>query len=86
MIKKDFEDDIKKTKGLLKMISNLYKTNYEGLTGKQLMNLEYKKRRDNSPKRQRIRTKKPTIQTTNRTIKATIQKRIRTKKTKKLKN
>ena len=47
MIKKHFEDDIEKTKELLKMISkNLYKTNYEGLTGKQIDELRIQKREE----------------------------------------
>ena len=41
MIKKHFEDDIEKTKELLKMISeNIYGTNYEGLTYKELLKKE----------------------------------------------
>lgn len=45
MIKKHFEDDIKKTKELLKMISkNLYETDYKGLTGKQIDELNIQKR------------------------------------------
>ena len=45
MIKIHFEDYIKKTKELLKLISkNLYKTNYEGLTGKQIDELRILKR------------------------------------------
>ena len=47
MIKRHFEDDIKKTMELLKMISNnLYKTNYEGLTGKQIDELRILKREE----------------------------------------
>ena len=41
MIKKHFEDDIEKTKELLKMISeNIYETNYDGLTYKELLKKE----------------------------------------------
>ena len=41
MIKKHFEDDIEKTKELLKMISeNIYGTNYDGLTYKELLKKE----------------------------------------------
>ena len=45
MIKKHFEDDIKKTNELLKMISkNIYETNYEGLTYKETTELIIKEK------------------------------------------